>query len=210
MGVFRLNVLFSGIDFDDDKVFEALADLPGVFWRGQGTVALATAIVEAPSAVKAAELVAQEVAARVPSAAPLRLDEDLVGIPDIAGRVGVTREAVRNWANGTRHAGFPLPRGVIGDGIKVWSWSDVNHWLRENLNLGDSEQFPTAHDATLINELFLRAGQREEVAPSPTWSAIEQVTSASETTSASVASKDREWVGPKRERVATREVYAAA
>jgi hypothetical protein len=152
--VFRLNIVFSGVDFDDDEVFDALAELPNVTWRSQGRYSFATAAVEAPSALKAADLVTRQITKLVPSAHPIRLDDDLVSIPDVAGRVGVTREAVRNWANGTRHGNFPLPRGVVGDGIKVWAWSDVSRWLRDNLALGDVEEFPTEHDVALINALF--------------------------------------------------------
>src|SRR5207342_3670811 len=130
-----------------------------IAWRSQGDVAYATAVLDATSALEAADLIVRQVSERVPTATPIRLDDDLVAIPDIAGRIGVTREAVRHWANGERHANFPLPRGVVGDGIKVWAWSDVNSWLRENLSFGDSEMFPTAHEAALINAMF--AGVRE-------------------------------------------------
>jgi hypothetical protein len=161
MTAIRLSIIFSGIDFDDDNVFEGLADLPNVVWRGEGRYAFATAVVDAPSALQAADLVKQQVIKRVASACPIRLDEDLVAIPDIADRIGVTREAVRHWGNGTRQANFPLPRGVVGDGIKVWAWGEVNVWLRENLNLGDPEEFPSAHEAVMINALFSDAAHRQ-------------------------------------------------
>ncbi len=125
MPTFRLDIVFSGVDFDDDTVFEALAELPDIAWRSQGSVAFATAVLNAPTALKAANLVAQQVTNCVPSARPVRLEPDLVAIPDIANRIGVTREAVRNWANGTRHANFPPPTGVVGDGIKVWACQRV-------------------------------------------------------------------------------------
>ena len=110
MSVFRLNIVFSGVDFDDDEVFDTLGKLPNVTWRSQCRYAFATAVIDAPTALEAADFVTRQVMKLVPSARPIRLDDDLVSIPDVAGRVGVTREAVRNWANGTRHANFPLPR----------------------------------------------------------------------------------------------------
>lgn len=186
MSAFRLNIVFSGVDFDDDDdVFDALGELSNVTWRSQGRYAFATAVVDAASPLKAADLVTQQVTKRVPSARPIRLDDDLVSIPDVAGRVGVTREAVRNWANGTRHANFPLPRGVVGDGIKVWAWSDVSVWLRDNLALGETEEFPSAHDAALINALFAEAGRRHAItaAAIATWSVAEMVSTSTQTRS---------------------------
>lgn len=183
MSTFRLNIVFTDVDFDDDDVFDALGELANVTWRSQGRYAFATAIIDAPSALKAADLVTQQVTKLVPSARPIRLDDDLVSIPDVAGRVGVTREAVRNWANGARHANFPLPRGVVGDGIKVWAWSDVSGWLRENLTLGDAEEFPSAHDAALINAFFADTSRRHATASAAlaTWSVAETVRTSTET-----------------------------
>ncbi len=162
MTTFRLNLVFHGVDFDDDAVFEALAEHPHILWRAQGKTAHATAVVEAGSALKAAGLVSQQVLAAVPSARPLVAEEDLVSIPDVASRIGMTREAVRNWADGRRQAGFPLPRGVVGDGIKVWAWADVNAWLRTNLGIGDDDAMATQHDIAMINAFF-----RQEASPLP-------------------------------------------
>ena len=203
MTSFRLNIIFLGVDFDDDDVFEALAELPNVVWRAQGRYAFATATIDAVSALKAADLVTQQVTKCVPSACPIRLDDDLVSIPDVASRIGVTCEAVRNWANGTRQANFPLPKGVVGDAIKVWAWSDVNRWLRENLNIGDREEFATAHDAALINALFSDSLRRQSVAAAAatTWSASETFRSSTETRVTSSISQPTSWIRTKRERV---------
>ncbi len=200
---FRLNIVFDGVDFDDDDVFDALADLPTVAWRAQGTVAVATATIQAPTALKAADQITREVRERVPSARPIRLDEDLVAIPDIASRVGVTREAVRNWANGTRHANFPLPRGVVGDAIRVWAWADVNRWLRDNLHLGDREVFPGAHDIALIDALFAATGRHEE-APLAVAATARVVCERVATTPARPTRTPSrgEWINTRRERTA--------
>lgn len=182
MPIFRLNIVFLGVNFDDDDVFDALAELSHVTWRSEGRYAFATAVVEARSALDAAGIVIHQVTTLVPSVRPVRLDDDLVSIPDVAGRVGVTREAVRNWANGTRHANFPLPRGVVGDGIKVWAWSDVSVWLRDNLALGDTEDFPSAQDAASINALIADSGRAHTIAAASqaTWSVPETVSAWAE------------------------------
>jgi predicted DNA-binding transcriptional regulator AlpA len=184
MTPYRLNIVFSGIDLNDDAVFGALAGLPNVTWRSQGQLTFATAVVDAPTALKAADEVVREISSLVASARPLRLDEDLVSIPDVAERVGVTREAVRNWANGTRKANFPLPRGIVGGAIKIWAWSEVNEWLRRNLNVGDTERFTSPQDAVLINALFEVARDRQAtsaVATSSWTEASELVRSTTET-----------------------------
>lgn len=203
MTTFRLTIIFSGIDFDDDHVFDALGKLSKISWRAQGPFAFCTAIADASTALKAADVVTQQVTKLVPSARPVRLDEDLVAIPDVAGRIGVTREAVRNWANGTRHANFPLPRGVVGDGIKVWAWADVNTWLRENLSLGDPEEFASAHDAALINALFAETARRHSVAvaAAATWSVTETVRGSAETRVSTQPHHRKTWTGTSHERV---------
>jgi hypothetical protein len=70
----------------------------------------------------------------------VRVDDDLVGISDIATRAGVNRETVRTWTTGERGPGdFPAPRGSIGGGTrgpsKVWSWPDVASWLGHRYRL---------------------------------------------------------------------------
>ncbi|MGA3220011.1 MAG: hypothetical protein ABSE77_13190 [Acidimicrobiales bacterium] len=65
----------------------------------------------------------------MPAAVPLRVDQDLVSVSDIARRVGRTRESVRLLVDGKRGPGrFPPPIGVVGDGTRVWPWSVVLEW----------------------------------------------------------------------------------
>ncbi len=196
MPTFRLNIVFVGVNFDDDEVFEALAEVPGLAWRSDGQVAVATAILDAPSALHAADLVTKQVMGRVVTARPLRLDDDLVAIPDIASRVGMTREAVRNWANGTRHANFPLPRGVVGDAIKVWAWSDVSVWLRDNLNLGDREGVPSADEVAVINAHFadIRLGQSGTPPTAATWNVATIINASTKTRIFHSTSRPASWV----------------
>lgn len=71
--------------------------------------------------------------------AVLGVDPDLVDISWIAGQFGITREAVRHWADGTRGPGwFPQRLGVVGKGQRVWRWSDVLAWARRH-GMGDVE-----------------------------------------------------------------------
>lgn len=154
MTTFRLNIVFEGIDFDDDITFEALETLSNVFWRTQGTLAFATVITDSNSPVEASNRIVRQVKELVPTARPIKLDEDLVSISDIAGRIEVSREAVRNWANGVRQSNFPIPKGIVGNEIKVWAWSSISEWLNINLSLGDKEEFPTESEIAQVNVMF--------------------------------------------------------
>lgn len=157
MTTYRLTIVFDGVDFDDDDVYESLGVLDDVVWNGRGSLSFAMARVEASTALAAAVDVAKRVCALVPTARPLRIDPDLVAIPDIAARVGVDREAVRNWVDGKRRMGcFPPPFGVVGKGVKVWSWRHVNQWLGENLELAEEDTQPSDGEVAEINVQFSR------------------------------------------------------
>lgn len=58
----------------------------------------------------------------------VRVDEDLVDCPEIADRLGISRQAVNQWAKGTRGSGFPHPVGMPG-GKRIWTWGQITSWL---------------------------------------------------------------------------------
>jgi hypothetical protein len=151
---FRVTVIFDGVDLESDSVLEALSNDPELYWSSESDISSASAVVEADSALAAADSVIVRTLFLVPTARPLRLDEDLVSTPDIASRIGVTREAVRKWANGSR-GDFPMPRGTVGGGIRVWRWAEVNEWLRRILGLGDAEAFPSDLELAEARLLFM-------------------------------------------------------
>lgn len=66
-----------------------------------------------------------------------RLDQDLVDGPEIAERLGVTRQAVQNWAKGTRGSTFPRPIGTPG-GRRIWAWSQIVEWARRERGLDET------------------------------------------------------------------------
>jgi hypothetical protein len=71
----------------------------------------------------------ERVSKAAPTAVPLRVDQDLVSVSDIARRLRRSRESVRLLVDAKRGpGGFPPPVGVVGDGIKVWPWSVVLEW----------------------------------------------------------------------------------
>lgn len=63
---------------------------------------------------------AQEMARRVSI-------DDLVGVHEIAGRLGVGTSIVHDWRR--RHEAFPEPVLRLGMGL-IWLWPEVERWAR--------------------------------------------------------------------------------
>lgn len=71
---------------------------------------------------------------------PVRIDLDLVDIPEIVTRTGVSRETVRLWTTGKRRQGFPVHFTSIGDS-RIWNWCKVHAWLLDN-DVNIEEDYP--------------------------------------------------------------------
>lgn len=93
----------------------------------------------------------------IPGVTFFGIDLDLVGVSDIALRIGVHRETVRLWSVGARGPGdFPPPIGTVSGALReggrrtgrgnmrIWDWGSVNEWLRQTYSLGDGYQHLTA------------------------------------------------------------------
>lgn len=90
----------------------------------------------------------------------VRVDHDLVDGPEIAERLDVTRQAVQNWAKGTRGSSFPRPFGFPG-GKRVWAWSEIVDWARRERDLDETDGLSL--DSAAIVDAWL-ARRRETVA----------------------------------------------
>jgi predicted DNA-binding transcriptional regulator AlpA len=106
---------------------------------------------------------AQRLVARLRRALPhirlLRLDPDLVGVSDIAERVGRSRQNVLQWVNGERRSEdpFPLPEGTVGRSL-AWRWGDVHAWLAR---FGEGEEpRPLTREEALTVDIRLPGWQR--------------------------------------------------
>ncbi len=79
-----------------------------------------------------------------------RLEPDeLVGLSDIGRRIGVTREAVRLYANGDRGpGGFPNPVATPSKNARVWKWLAVVNWFTEHA-MADVNDEMAEHAATV-------------------------------------------------------------
>ncbi len=122
---------------DTKETLDALsAEFSDVSIRTEGGVAYVTGTSEGTSQKTAGQAFTRGFKTMFPEAVMLRLDQDLVSVAEIAQRSGQDVDSVRSLIDGTEGpGGFPIPIGVVADGIAIWPWSSVAKWLTENLNL---------------------------------------------------------------------------
>jgi predicted DNA-binding transcriptional regulator AlpA len=97
----------------------------------------------------------------------IRVDQDLVDIPEIARRTSRSRQNIQQLVTGTRGSkDFPDPLGVLGE-KRVWDWASVNEWLRNRHKLGDEEAWLGRDDVSVINAWLVerRANSKIEIHP---------------------------------------------
>lgn len=160
---FNVSLVLDNIEFTDehlDRIFEALPDAVPANVGGLMTL---TAPVEAPNAEAAAFHLVEVVSEVLPYAIAIRLDQDLVSIPDIAERTGRSRESIRLLVEGKRGPGaFPLPVGTVGDGIRVWPWASILGWFLNELGEDLGEQAVPAEVAAVVDACL--AARKQQLA----------------------------------------------
>ena len=116
------------LDLEDPTVLETLEASMGVgMVEPHDEYAVVPFFVNEESAQAEVAAFVRRFRAALPHAEVEGLDSDLVNHTEIAGRVGVSREAARLWA---KEAAFPIPVSSVGPkGEKVYEWADVAHWL---------------------------------------------------------------------------------
>lgn len=148
-------LVVDGVSMDDDVAVAILADtFDGVLSWSRGLHRLAVSGMGRDSYEAASRLVSRLTAA-LPGLRIVRLDPELVGISDIAQRIGHSRQNVQQWASGERNSSrvFPAPEGCAGRSL-VWRWADVNEWLRP-VGLGDEAVRPSREEAARIDVMLL-------------------------------------------------------
>ncbi|MEV7964803.1 hypothetical protein AB0O34_02330 [Sphaerisporangium sp. NPDC088356] len=152
---YELCFVVAGANVSDDAAVSVLADqLDAILSRAAG-VELLTLLSEGTNAIDAARHAVVSCRVHVPELIFLRLDRDLVGIPEIAERTGRSRQNVTQWVTGKRHndlTPFPAPEGTVGR-ARVWLWTEVNAWLRQ-LELDDGVAHPSRDDMTDIDYML--------------------------------------------------------
>lgn len=131
---FNVSLVFDHLAFTDenlDLLFDVLPDAVPASIAGTVTV---TSPIEAVDAEAASFALAETITETFPGAIAVRVDQDLVSIPDIAERTDRSRESIRLLVEGKRGpGGFPSPIGTVGDGIRVWPWATVVDWFATSL-----------------------------------------------------------------------------
>ena len=152
METYTVSVVLENVELTDevlDALFTAIEDVVPSSIDG---VVKITAPVAAVDDESAAFHLVDEIQRAIPGARALRLDQDLVSIPDIAERARRTRESVRLLADGKRGpGGFPSPVGSVGDAIRVWPWAAVADWFRTSLHEDLGERGITPETAALVD-----------------------------------------------------------
>ena len=150
-------LVVDGVSAEDDEAVATLTDaFDGVLSWNRGLCWLAVSGTGGDSYDAASRLVSRLTAA-LPGLRVVRLDPELVGISDIAQRIGHSRQNVLQWVNGERNGSrpFPAPEGCAGRSL-IWRWADVNEWLRP-LGIGDEAVRPTREEAARIDVMLLDA-----------------------------------------------------
>lgn len=167
---YKVALLVEGLSFDDDATLDSIgAHLSDLMWMRRDGRLTATWTGETADPVLRTLRVADRIRDVFPNCCVRDLDDDLVGISDIAQRSSVSREAVRHWINGSRGPGrFPTPAGSIGSGArgatKLWRWAVVNAWLDNHYRLSDGFRYLDERQRAVALERLTRVGHEKTVA----------------------------------------------
>ena len=152
METFTVSLVVENVELTDevlDGLFGAVEDVVPSSIDG---VVKITAPVEASDDESAAFQLVDQIQAVLPHAVPVRLDQDLVSIPDIAERTERSRESIRLLVDGKRGpGGFPSRVGTVGDAIRVWPWAVVTDWFRSALGKDLEERGVSPETAALVD-----------------------------------------------------------
>ncbi|WP_157551432.1 hypothetical protein [Kineosphaera limosa] len=156
-----------GVDLEDHATAARLGQvLDDLLWSQAGGSVIATAFTESDP-VHAALSATRRIHSFEPSARVVRVHPDLVTIPAIAARVGVSRQAVQQWVAGGGSRLFPAPYASLEPEvkpIKVWRWADVTPWLWEVKGLA-FEALPTPPQVARIDAELCRLADDMEAEP---------------------------------------------
>ena len=152
---FMLNFVLPGRDADPeqylDALYEAGCDDAAVGVGQYGMVGLDFTRT-APSAEAAIRSAIENVRAAIPGAKLVQAGPDLVGLTEMAGIFGFSRQNMRKYATGQAGGpeAFPLPVVVGEPGL--WHLVEVVAWLRLNTSVRPPEQvFAVSQAAAKIN-----------------------------------------------------------
>lgn len=159
METFTVSVVLENVELTDEVLDDLFGAVEDVVPSSIDGVVKITAPVEASDDESAAFQLVDQIQAVLPHAVPVRLDQDLVSISDIAERTDRSRESIRLLVDGKRGpGGFPSPVGTVGDAIRVWPWAVVTDWFHNALGEDLQERGVTPEAAALVDACL--AGKR--------------------------------------------------
>lgn len=164
MHTYTVSVVVDNLELTDDVLDALFTGIKDAVPSSINGVVKVTSPVPADDDHAAALRLIDLIHAALPQAIPVRLDQDLVSITDIAERSGRTRESVRLFVEAKRGPGyFPPPIGIVGNAIRVWPWNSVLDWFREALGEELDERGVSPETAATI-DAYLAEKRRHAVA----------------------------------------------
>lgn len=148
----------SGLDLASQAAAAALGEefADTLVEKLEDTVGYITIFVDEEDVVGTAVRRVNALRAALPAAKIEKVDRDLVGITEIACRVGVSREAVRKWS---KQEDFPTPTTVLGgDELRrqyLWAWAEILPWLRIARGLELDENPASVKDLVAIEDYLV-------------------------------------------------------
>jgi hypothetical protein len=154
MATVDVGIRVSGLDVDEPDVEAVLSEkYPLVLVSGVHPCVL-TITVDASRVVTDVVSLMRAMQMDFPEMRIHGVDRDLVGITDIAHRVGVSREGARKW---TRSEGFPEPFDFLqAASMPIWAWTEVSSWLERERSVDLDETLPTLQTLTQLENCLMR------------------------------------------------------
>lgn len=145
----------SGMDLDSPAVGEILATrFPTTAWEEHGNKSLMTTTVSHEDYATETVTLLRTMESALPGLKFTGVYRDLVNASDIATRVGVSREAVRKWA---QRDDFPSEVDIVGsDAMKVWAWTQILTWLKDVRHYDAEETQLSLKEMTHLENCVMR------------------------------------------------------
>lgn len=150
----EIEIQVTGVDMRDPNAVAKIGELSDYLWSTNGDLVTFTVFSE-NTPIDDAVRALRRLACHMPEVRPIRVFEEQVTIPEIANRVGVSREAVRKWVDSPETSNFPPPTqrypGRDRGDMRVWTWREVVTWLDEEKAMDMDEELPDFATVTAIN-----------------------------------------------------------
>jgi hypothetical protein len=164
MNTYTVSVVVDNVELTDDTLDALFAGIEDAVPSSMNGIVKVTAPIPAADDYAASLRLIDLIHASLPQAIPVRLDQDLVSITDIAERSGRTRESIRLFVEAKRGPGhFPPPIGIVGNAIRVWPWNSVLDWFREALG-EELDERGVSPDTAAAVDVYLAEKRRHAVA----------------------------------------------